>query len=134
MTRQEIIETTVKHYETNPRSASDPEGNCGHYAGDCNYLGHNGELCAVGQWLRPELLSPNMEGNGVGIVDFARQHGANDIDDMLVPAARGHTTKFWEGLQMLHDINCNWTQTDDGWKLSEKGKQRVKWIMEETNE
>lgn len=115
MTFSELVDETVEHYTTNPRSRSG--------MGPCAYVGPNGERCAAAR-LCDESLT-----------DFAQMDNVYNPEwscvshlATLKPEYAHFTTEQIQDLQQLHDCDYNWLKPDgergtEG--LTEEGKKRV---------
>ena len=106
MTKQEIINETVKYYDKDVgRRALGFDG--------CMYNGYDGTYCAVGRcfddkWKRVDD-NFTLEGNNSDIQTMYEENGFNSLDEMLKPKYRGHKEEFWYEIQRLHDNGSNWT-------------------------
>jgi hypothetical protein len=101
-TEEEIIVETVKFYlEDLSRRAEDE------IAGTCRYQTYDNKNCAVGRCMikpiPPELVKTNTP---VGFI--------YDLDSLLLPEYRGHSTKFWRFLQKIHDYQYYWIRDQEG--------------------
>lgn len=118
MTFSELVDETVAHYTTNPRSRSG--------YGPCLYYGPDGERCAAARLCDESFTdfeqmddSPNPEWSCVSYLATLKPEYAH-FDNEQIGA-----------LQNLHDSDENWINPD-GWRgaggLSEIGKQFVESI------
>ena len=113
MTKEEIINETVEYYkDASKRGYND-------VTGKCEYLTESGNMCAVGRCLIPgsvmESRSQNKEvpqRNFIGAVT-----DVVNLEQILKPEYRGHSSHFWMLLQNLHDTNeffNNVTMNEEG--------------------
>ena len=105
MTKQEIINETVKYYDEDiDRRAMDIHG--------CVYNAYDGTYCAVGRCFEDKWKRVDddfvLEGNDADIESMYKENGFDNLDGMLQPKYRGHEVEFWEELQRLHDNGSNW--------------------------
>lgn len=113
LTKREIIEETVKYYKTHKRAFRQ-----GMFTQLCLYYTKYGSMCAVGRCLiDPKKAQEENEGN----VD-----GFYDLEKLLKPKYRNHELKFWEDLQMFHDIKENWEEKGKGNILTSVGEKKYK--------
>ena len=96
MTFSELVDNTVEHYTTNPRSRKG-------FSGPCMYSGPNGERCAAAR-LCDESLT-----------DFEAMDNVHDTSwlnvfhlAVLKPEYAHFTTEQVQDLQELHDSAQNW--------------------------
>ena len=104
-TIKKIIDDTVQFF------GADPESNrCLDDGGLCMYTNDQGKHCAIGRFLLPEHQT----------LEFANVHinenvenieGVINLDDVLIPEARGFSVPFWNDLQVLHDGQYYWSET-----------------------
>lgn len=127
LTRQQIIEETIQYYlvDQNPR---------GYNSYECVYLGDKGEKCAVGRCLVDPTLLHGYIGN---IFDMVRDNFEGEqrkFDLFLKPQYRGQSIRFWQELQVFHDIhmdtNPNGKNVLNEWEKGNISKQ----ISEDTFE
>lgn len=113
LTKQEILEETIKFYSENPNLRGVVDGGCA-------YNGGSGKHCAIGRCLmvKHKKLGINFRGNGQSVHSLIRINNVSSVDEMLSPKYRGHGLTFWENLQKLHDEVSHWD--DNG--ITEKGK------------
>lgn len=98
-TKREIIEETIKFYNSNNRAVQDRS--------TCKYLTDDGKMCAVGRCLTDEDV--RNVGDFQGDVDSLVK-AFKSLDEMLKPEYRGHDQQFWRTLQTLHDDPDNWNE------------------------
>lgn len=127
MTALEIIEDTLKYYETNPRGVTfDNEGNT-----LCAYTQINSYgtkiHCAVGRCLLPKHQKPNEDWNLEAVHDLESYEAGGDINTMLQSKYKGQTSEFWNDLQSLHDYEKYWS--NDG-ELTSEGLERAETLRE----
>lgn len=119
MTFSELVDNTVEHYTTNPRSR---DGDIG----PCAYAGPNGERCAAAR-LCDESLSNFKEMDDM--CDSTWGHVVHLA--VLKPEYAHFTVEQIQALQELHDTTENWLKpeglTGTG-GLSETGEQFVESI------
>lgn len=119
MTFAELVDNTVEHYTTNPRSKKWRNG-------PCAYAGPNGERCAAAL-MCDESLSNFRE------MDDLHDSSWYQVGHLAVlkPEYTHFDNEQIAALQNLHDTDENWLKPD-GWigtgGLSEKGKQFVESI------
>ena len=114
MTEIEIIDKTVEHFSSNPRSIGVYIDSFGEETSDCVYNGPNGEHCAFAFWCEnPQDLR---EGYSAGVL-------IGDGTAIMKTEAQGRSPFFWNQIQRLHDLNSYWE--DKGFKLSILGEQFV---------
>jgi hypothetical protein len=120
MTKLEIIEELFdNHFVKNPnkRGVSEFEGRpiCVYYKADTR------NKCAVGMCLTTKALShigrEHFEGDVRDLDDFL----SNNLDYYMKDQYRGHSLKFWDDLQTLHDSTRHWTNTG----LSDEGQEQL---------
>lgn len=116
LTKEEIIDETVEYYSVDPKRRRSFNG----FGSVCMYTDEDMENgCAVGRCLtdktRQEILDKDMNDSSLMDIEY-------DLESIgFKNQYRGHSMKFWGGLQALHDSGMYWD--DDG--LSEAGKQYV---------
>ena len=118
MTFSELVDETVLHYTTNPRSRASGDG-------PCQYAGPNGERCAAARLCdesRTQFIP--MEG---GIWSSVQKWVT------LKPEYAHFSVEQIDALQHLHDYDGNWLKPDgergtEG--LSKEGKHAVEFIKE----
>jgi hypothetical protein len=99
-TKLEIIDETIEHYKSNPRSFI-MQGN----TKLCVYLSNEGNKCAFSRcctdegvaWLHDEV-DITLGGDNVG----------SEFLQFLKPEYQGHDVEFWLDIQDLHDVNSYW--------------------------
>ena len=120
LTKEELINDTVAYYSKDvKRRAAGPEG--------CFYLTHDDRMCAVGRWLKEEIVGKNnIRGNVYTLFDRYPQ------EEVLKEEVLGHEDEFWGNLQILHDEDTFWDENG----LTEDGKEYynnyiiTKWVHE----
>lgn len=121
MTEEEIVLETIEYYTKYPRSVGRDGG--------CMYLNNDGAMCAFGRCMDVDSLkvAHDCEVNnpdGVTIDRLLYLLDIENLDVLLKPEYRGHSTGFWENLQTLHDSPRLWASNGEG--LKEEGKKFVK--------
>jgi len=134
MTELEIVIETIKHYQTNPRGTWDATD-----GQRCVYYSQNdGAMCAVGRCLNwnkcrslktaepAEVASITanglayraVEGLSPATPDVDHAYAVSDrvgaMDPFLKKRYRGHSARFWTGLQQLHDNSLSWQANNEG--------------------
>jgi len=104
--RNEAIDGTAEHYNSNNRAVNDRSHKC-------QYITKDGQRCAIGR-LVDESLATAMEADS-GVISGPR------LLAMLPPEIRGLGRAFLRDLQLLHDRCENWTVNG----LSRQGELRV---------
>lgn len=119
MTFSELVDETVEHYTTNPRSR---QGDIG----PCQYAGPNGERCAAAR-LCDESLS------NFRLMDETHDSSWGQVEYLAVlkPDYAHFDVEQIQDLQQLHDCDYHWLKPDgergtEG--LTEEGKKRVELI------
>ena len=133
LTKEEIINETVKFYsaDTKRRSVNEEVGTSG-----CYYALEDGRNCAVGRCLTTKIKNKlktshihfnncDFQGLIVGMVKCEWDNTDENLDKLLKPSYRGHSLRFWEDLQSLHDIYDYWNETG----LTIKGNE----VLEQIN-
>lgn len=130
-TKREIIEDTVKHYNS---------GNLATQDGHCMYVTESGLKCALGRCMTEEkakeantFTALSGPANATGLVQkYALRHDLPEnttyneiLDGFLQEEYKGHDIQFWADLQKLHDRPKNWTTTG----LSEEGKDQYSTLL-----
>lgn len=132
MTELEIIDETVEYYSKHPRAVK--ENNY------CTYLDEEGNKCAVGRCIDPELFEEFNE----YLVDLFEEsfetyylkskdpksevlwrisvENIKNLDKFLLKPYKGKDSHFWSRLQTLHDLDSYWRE--DG--LSKEGEFYVR--------
>lgn len=103
MTKEEIINETVEYYKDASKR--------GYYDSTrrCEYLTESGNMCAVGRCLIPGSVMMSNSSLGGKPARQEMQHcrvSAKDVtnlEQILKPEYRGHSSHFWMLLQNLHD-------------------------------
>ena len=121
MTKEEIINETVEYYkDASKRGYNDVTRRC-------EYLTESGNMCAVGRCLIPgsvmESRSQNEElpqRNFIGAVT-----DVVNLEQILKPEYRGHSSHFWMLLQNLHDSHEFFS---DG-TMNEEGLRHAKGLI-----
>lgn len=117
MTASELIQETVDFYsaDTTRRSIGSD--------GLCVYQAPNGNMCAVGRCMTAEAATENAKSSqSVDELD--------NLDSILQPKYRGHSTGFWENLQFIHDAGGNWNAQG----ITDQGKERVQYMLDKYND
>ena len=121
MTKIEILDFVVNHFNTHPRAII-PGGN------KCTYLNQiTGDRCAHSICIEDSVLEKivvNSKADPLG--PYSLSSGAETLirvfgDEMHKPEFRGHAPEFWSDTQWLHDKESNWLETADGNVLSMEG-------------
>lgn len=111
MTKTEIIKETAKYYseDTSRRSLS-ASGSCFYYLKD-----KKGKVkkCAVGRCMNKEGIQQFGDSKSSAEALFIMEG-----DSLLKDKYKGHNAKFWDALQVFHDMDYNWDEN----KLSVKGE------------
>ena len=118
MTFAELVDNTVEHYTTNPRSLCDKL--------NCKYDGPNGERCAAAR-LCDESLSNFREMDDFHDTSWGRV----EYLAVLKPEYAHFTVRQISALQNLHDLHYYWLNPfgkEGAEGLSETGKQFVESI------
>jgi hypothetical protein len=126
-TKPEIAEETVVHYKTNPRGFSASNLNCVYYNPS------NGAMCGVGRCcIEPKQCWSGPPSDGISVNDDMRIVDKKvPLDELLKPEYRGHDPKFWDDIQMFHDINSNWKLNDlGGHDLTSQGYERLEELLQ----
>ena len=111
-TIKEIVEETLAFYEEDPSRRAVAE------SGMCVYEADNGNRCAVGRCLLPEVDAKDLEG---GVLHLHRNSDPIHplaLDPLLKEEYRGHPAEFWKELQTLHD--CRQAYWGGAWIRSEE--------------
>ena len=119
MTKIEILDFVVNHFNTHPRAVIPGSASC-------TYLNQiTGDRCAHSICIEDSVLETIVaDVNTLGL--YSLSSGAETLirifgDDMHKPEFRGHDIKFWEDVQWLHDKESNWIEIADGNELSMEG-------------
>jgi hypothetical protein len=137
MTKIEIIDYVVKHYENNPRSVVDMDDGDEGITTSCRYDGGNGVVCAFSLCCTDEGRKKLIE-NISAIENLQSIGGCGGGEDILKPEFRGHYIPpqapyyplkgFWNDIQALHDRDDCWKE-EGPWSrtrsLSAQGKEVV---------
>lgn len=124
LTKMEIIDETVKFYSEDPSRRALSGGDYG----PCVFNAPENKHCAVGRCLLKKYhkLGNKLKSNDGNIFHLFRDNGVKSLDEMLEPRYRGHETKFWEHIQLLHDSELNFDYNG----LTEVGVRSVKYLKE----
>lgn len=114
-TKLDIIKETFDYYNTDPSRRAKINGRCA-------YLNSDGNMCAFG---RCEISPPMNENNGSDAVGNRFDDDEEAMNAALKEEYRGHSIKFWEELQSIHDSDYYWL-TD---KASEAGLSLYKSLV-----
>lgn len=101
-TKLEIIDETINYY-SNPN-------NRGITGNMCKYLTDNGKMCAVGRCMAKPHTSYLGAASRILIRD-GTQELKLELEPLLKEEYRGHSVKFWNDLQHLHDRAQHFTYT-----------------------
>ncbi len=117
-TYEDVIKETVEFYSKNDRAVD---------GFTCMYLSAEGNMCAVGRCLKPDVLEKvnDFKGDSESLVtDFTKD---GDITELLQEEYSSLNNKeFWGDLQFLHDSADYWKDK----KLTERGKLKVEVLLE----
>jgi hypothetical protein len=132
-TKLEIIDETVAYYSEDPWKKRA-------FHGTCMYITEDGKMCAVGRvLLEPETMPTN--GNLDTLLcklswagrfprtlpgDRNNYMEGNLEDDMVKEEYAGHSKKFWQDMQNLHDRDGYWDKEG----ITEMGEKYVKSLKE----
>lgn len=117
LSKEEIINETVNFYSADPKRRS---VNGDSHSSQCNYVSTDGRNCAVGRCLTTkvkdkivtsEYNSSDFQGLVVGMVECSWAEADKNLNKVLKPSYRGHSLRFWEDLQSLHDCDTYWNET-----------------------
>jgi hypothetical protein len=109
---QEILDHTVDYLCTQPRAAMGP-------GGSCVYRTPDGNCCAVGFWIPPDLYRPQWDAFGPAPVRFLIQHHTGGAPFVAALAEGGidvtapHVIQLLELLQEAHDQSPHLGYVDD---------------------
>ena len=105
LTIMQILEETVKFYDDDPtrRSLLGP----GEDQYNCVYASEDGQNCAIGRCLTEEALEQDPDSHTDSSVSGV-WYDMTSLDKSLRPQYRGHTMRFWERIQHLHDTPNYW--------------------------
>lgn len=118
----EIIAETLAYYRTHPRGLRS-SGACAYLVSEDGFLSY----CAVGRCMTDEAKQIQKDNLGqLGtcadkIWGFSFGSGVdqwNRVEQLLKEEYKGHSYKFWQSLQELHDASYHWC----GSELSEAGE------------
>lgn len=118
LTKEEIINETVKFYSTDPKRRS--VNNKKEGTPNCQYVSGDGRNCAVGRCLTTKIKNKvatstynNSDFQGLvhGMIGCEWDKTEENLDKLLKPSYRGHNLRFWEDLQNLHDVDDYWNET-----------------------
>lgn len=128
MTKADILNDAIAYYTHNPRSVarSKPADQCHYQHPDDPHI-----KCAVGRWMKEKYRTTKVLSIDELLDESIALYGEhiNDINKLLINKARGHSQRFWETLQELHDRDAYWG--DEG--LSESGVRFVRDIADKHN-
>ena len=122
LSKTDIILDTIIYYESHPRCK---------YRNGCAYIDEEGNHCAVGRYLKPEIKEKGVEWsmNKRGVYQVEAGEGGA-FDEVLVEEAQGHDVKFWHFLQKLHDDDQGWDTDENGFMtLNKCGLSQVEKIL-----
>jgi hypothetical protein len=117
LSKEEIINETVSFYSADPKRRS---VNKDSDSSQCTYVSTDGRNCAVGRCLTTKVKdklvtsaynTADFQGLVAGMVDCSWAEANLNLNKVLKPSYRGHTLRFWEDLQSLHDVDDNWNET-----------------------
>ena len=117
LSKEEIINETVKFYSADTKRRS-VNGNS--KSPTCKYVSEDGRNCAVGRCLTTKIKNKvatstynnsAFQGLVVGMVGCPWENAHINSDKVLKPSYRGHSIRFWEVLQSLHDVDKFWNET-----------------------
>ena len=120
MTKEEIINETVEYYkDASKRGYNDSNGRC-------EYLTESGNMCAVGRCLIPGslMMSNSSLGKKMQHCRVSAKEVTN-LEQILKPEYRGHSSHFWMLLQSLHDTN----EFFDDVTMNEEGLRHAKGLI-----
>lgn len=118
LSKLEILVETKNHYSKHPELRGVKYND--NIQVTCMYNGDKkGQHCGVGRCLMGKYKKQglNLSGNQSDVSSLPKINNVVSLDKMLSPKYRGHSTKFWEKLQLFHDRNDNWGEnglTDEG--------------------
>jgi hypothetical protein len=113
LSANQIIDETVAYYtEDVSRRTYNPDIN------NCLYLGANGTKCAYSRCWKEGVYSSSMEQKTPSSLDS----DGYTPDYLVQEQYQGHSVKFWNDLQTLHDNPKYWTENN----ISILGKEFVK--------
>lgn len=102
-TKLEIIDETIAHIQKHGPAID--------YLGLCSYFDENGRSCAVGRCLlNPKRVQNEYKGKTAEEIE--------GFEAKLKPEYRGHSLRFWNALQELHDSRNYWNGTE----ITKEGK------------
>lgn len=110
MTAKEIVDYVVNYYSPDParlRSTS-----CD---GGCMYNNIDGKHCAFALCCKPEMVCHLKENKVAGY----HTDDNMSLDYLLREEFHGYNYEFWNGIQLIHDLDYNW----DEYGLSERGRE-----------
>ena len=110
-TRQELLDNTVRHFNSTNRSIKDGTLN------DCMYRSGDGCGCAIGREISDDLAK-KLNNVSFGIVD--------NIFDKLPLRLKNLGVNFLREIQFLHDLSWHWNEVG----LSNIGRENVDRICE----
>lgn len=107
--RQELLNDTINHYNSNNRSSS--------ISGQCYYypVSDKSEGCAIGRLIKDKELCK----------DFGCRN-LSDVFEQIPNELQELGKEFLMELQNLHDLKENWNENG----LSENGKEQAEFIRE----
>lgn len=118
LSKEEIINETVSFYSADPKRRN-VSVNSTTNSPQCNYVSTDGRNCAVGRCLTTkvkdklvtsEYNSSDFQGLVVGMVNCSWAEADLNLNKVLKPSYRGHSIRFWEDLQSLHDVDNYWNE------------------------
>lgn len=123
MTKIEILDFVVNHFNTHPRAIMPGRASC-------TYLNQiTGDRCAHSICIEDSVLEEivakaNADADPSG--PYILSSDAEALirifgDDMHKPEFRGHAPEFWVDVQLLHDKATNWIEIAEGNELSMEG-------------
>jgi len=117
-TKHQIIDETVAYYSENTKRRAIRKHACFYFQEG------TGNMCAVGRCANdPRHLSHDGR--------YFREIALNLTDEEIFqPEYRGHSSKFWSGLQRLHDESSYWDENGLTWE----GEEYVKILKEKHND
>jgi hypothetical protein len=129
MNKVQTLYKIRENFEKNPR-ANNKE------TGYCDYLGPNGEKCAVGMFfIEGSILKTVIAGIDY---EYSPEMATNisvdvivNLDEILIPEVRGFGMDFWRSAQHFHDCDKFWEKNSDGGNiLTQDGLNKFNDLLE----
>jgi len=126
LTKIEVINKTVKHFQENNRSVN-PDKTNNLYGTSCLYEDPSGNRCGVSIWLKESLDRKSLDNfEGGGHIFLLLKEEIITMSDFKKEVQHIDDSGFWVKIQKLHDYSNNW----NGKMLTKIGQKAVDKLLE----